>query len=91
MLEQWISDPGKVGATAMLLAAIGALYWGKIVPRWTYDAMLSNMEKQLARREEDCNTLTEMNKRMLEQAQRRDEIAAATAEAAIKATKARRS
>lgn len=36
MLEQWLSDPGKVGATALLLAAIAAFYKVLILPRQTH-------------------------------------------------------
>lgn len=84
MLEHWLNDPGKVGATGLLLAAIGALYFGKVVPRWTYDAAILALKEQLKRALDDCSTQKNLNIRLLEQMERRDANMEIIAQSAIK-------
>jgi hypothetical protein len=46
VLEQWLSDPSKIGATLLLLAAVAAFYKGYVVPRWTHDAAIVACTKE---------------------------------------------
>lgn len=38
MLDQWLSDPSKVGATVVLVAIVYAFYKVHVLPRQTHDA-----------------------------------------------------
>jgi hypothetical protein len=64
VIEQWFSDPSKVGATALLLVAIVAYHKGWVVARWQYDDA-----------EGRCKTEREGRERLLEQLEK---IAAAS-------------
>lgn len=43
MLDQWMADPSKVGATALLVMAVLAFYKVLIVPRQTHDATIAQL------------------------------------------------
>lgn len=83
MVEQWFSDPGKIGATVLLMTAIVAFYRGWVVPRWTYDLMQTLTKEQLTRALDDCKVHKDMNLRLLEQMERAVTATQSTANAAI--------
>lgn len=86
-VEQWFNDPGKIGATVLLVSAIVALYRGMVVPRWSYDVMQATLKEQLARAIEDGKVHKDMNLRLLEQMERTVSVTEATTSAAIRATR----
>lgn len=47
MLEQWIQDPSKVGATVLLLGAILALMKGWVVPGIHHQSVIQLYEKRI--------------------------------------------
>jgi len=76
MLENWISDPSKVGATALLVWGCYAFWKGLIVPRWTYDAL-----------KEECDLYRERNNRLLTSMEQQLGIAERTADVAANVVK----
>jgi len=82
VIEHWFSDPSKVGATVLLLAAVYAFGRGLVVPRWTFDLMQTNADKALERALEDCQRHKDMNERLLRQNERALSAGEATAEVA---------
>lgn len=65
MLEQWLSDPSKIGATVLLLGAVYSFARGFVVPRWTFDLFIQEHQKALDRVMADCQRHKDMNERLL--------------------------
>lgn len=42
-MEQWLADPAKLSATALLLVAIGAFYKVLILPRQTHESAIAQV------------------------------------------------
>lgn len=68
MIEQWLSDPSKVGATVLLLAAIAAFYKVLILPRQTHveaiAQIVSSHKDAVERLEADIKREREENERL---------------------------
>lgn len=43
MIDQWLSDPGKLSATALLIAAIWVMFKGLVITRQLHDAILERI------------------------------------------------
>lgn len=74
MLENWFSDPGKVGATALLMGAVWAFAVGRVVPRWMFDLVRA-----------DCEKYKDLSDRLLQQIERSSQVSQSAAEVAAKA------
>lgn len=55
MIEQWFSDPSRVGATVLLMTAIVAYHRGWIVARWQYDKLETQCKLERDARERVLN------------------------------------
>ena len=85
MLEHWLDDPSKVGATVLLVSAVYAFARGLVVPRWTFDLFIQQADRTLQRSLEDCQRHKDMNERLLRQSERALSAGEATADVAARA------
>jgi hypothetical protein len=46
-MEQWLNDPAKVGAYALLLGMVIAFFTGKLVPGPTHDRIVKERDRYL--------------------------------------------
>lgn len=74
MIEQWFADPGKVGATVLMMTAIVAYHKGWIVARWQYDRL-----------EMQCKLEREARERVLTRFEQTLDVAAIATKTATKA------
>lgn len=52
MLEEWLKDPSKIGATVLLVAAVTAFFREWIIPGVRYTRDLAEKDAQIGRCEE---------------------------------------